>query len=151
MSELSLGTKLSYGVGQLSDGIKQSSFTTFLFFYYNQVLALSGTLAGLAVGIALVFDAITDPMVGSVSDNWRSKLGRRHPFMFLAAAPRGIAVLTSSSPLPRRLRRNKELDRTPHTDQSNCVCSIGARRRSAPRLLRIPLTRIKQNKYWKEL
>ena len=59
--------------------MKNGAFGVFLFFYYNQVLALSGTLAGLAVGIALVFDAISDPMAGSISDNWRSKLGRRHP------------------------------------------------------------------------
>ncbi|WP_291346298.1 hypothetical protein, partial [Desulfobacula sp.] len=42
----------------------------------------------------------------------------------------------TSSPLFRRLwRQNKELDRSPHTDQSNYVCLIGARRRSAPRYL----------------
>ena len=43
------------------------------------------------------------------------------------------AVLTSSSPLSRRLwRLNKELDRSLHTDQSDCVCLIGAQRGSAP-------------------
>ena len=33
---MNVATKLSYGVGQLSDGVKQSAFGTFLFFYYNQ-------------------------------------------------------------------------------------------------------------------
>ena len=54
MSEITLSTRLCYGVGQLSDGIKQSSFSTFLFFYYNQVLGLSGSLAGLAALMALM-------------------------------------------------------------------------------------------------
>ena len=45
---LNLLTRLSYGVGQISDGVKQASFSTFLFFYYNQVLGLSGSLAGMA-------------------------------------------------------------------------------------------------------
>ena len=48
MPVLPLSMRLSYGVGQLSDGVKQSAFSTFLFFYYNQVLGLSGTLAGSA-------------------------------------------------------------------------------------------------------
>ena len=51
---MEFSTKLGYGVGQLSDGIKQASFSTFLFFYYNQVLGLSGSLAGGAALIALV-------------------------------------------------------------------------------------------------
>ena len=55
-------TKLAYGLGQLGEGFKNSSFETFLFFYYNQVLGLSGTLAGLATAIALVFDAVIDPV-----------------------------------------------------------------------------------------
>ncbi len=95
---LSFGTKFTYGFGQAAEGLKNGAFGVFLFFYYNQVLALSGTLAGLAVGIALVFDAITDPMAGSISDNWRSRLGRRHPFMFLAAAPLAIAFFLLFNP-----------------------------------------------------
>lgn len=87
---LSLGTKLTYGFGQMAEGIKQGAFAVFLFFYYVQVLGLSGTYAGLALGIALMFDAVTDPLAGSVSDNWRSRLGRRHPFMYAAALPLGL-------------------------------------------------------------
>jgi len=88
---LSLGAKFAYGSGQAAEGLKNAAFGVFLFFYYNQVLALPGTYVGLAIGIALVFDAITDPLVGSLSDNWRSKFGRRHPFMYMAAVPLAIA------------------------------------------------------------
>ena len=95
---LGFGTKFTYGFGQAAEGLKNGAFGVFLFFYYNQVLALSGTLAGLAVGIALVFDAVTDPMAGSISDNWRSKLGRRHPFMFLAALPLAVAFFLLFNP-----------------------------------------------------
>ena len=91
-------TKLSYGVGQLSDGVKQSAFSTFLFFYYNQVLGLSGSLAGMAALLALMVDAITDPMVGQISDRHHSKWGRRHPFMFAGAIPFGIAIIALFSP-----------------------------------------------------
>lgn len=90
-SQLRFPTKLAYGVGQAAEGLKNTAFGIFILFYYNQVLGLSGTLAGLALGIALVFDAISDPLAGSVSDHWRSKLGRRHPFLYAAILPMSIS------------------------------------------------------------
>jgi GPH family glycoside/pentoside/hexuronide:cation symporter len=95
---LNLLMKLSYGVGQLSDGVKQSAFTTFLFFYYNQVLGLSGSLAGSAALLALLVDAVTDPMVGQISDRFVSRWGRRHPFMLAGAIPFGLAIVALFSP-----------------------------------------------------
>ena len=75
--------KIGYGIGQLSDGIKNVSFTVFLFFFYNQVLGLSGFLTGTAAMLALIVDAVTDPMIGQLSDRYQSRLGRRHPFMII--------------------------------------------------------------------
>ena len=95
---MKLITKLSYGVGQLSDGVKQASFSTFLFFYYNQVVGLSGSLAGMAALSALMVDAITDPMVGQLSDRFSSRWGRRHPFMLAGAIPFGVAIVALFSP-----------------------------------------------------
>jgi len=85
--------KLGYGIGQAADGAKQAAFNTFILFYYNQVLGLPATLAGLAALIALAVDAITDPMMGQISDNFQSKWGRRHPFMFASAIPFAIAII----------------------------------------------------------
>ena len=95
---MKFATKLSYGVGQLSDGVKQASFSTFLFFYYNQVLGLPGSLAGMAALLALMVDAITDPMVGQMSDRFHSRWGRRHPFMLAGAIPFGLAIVALFSP-----------------------------------------------------
>jgi Na+/melibiose symporter-like transporter len=89
---LNATTKLLYGVGQSAEGIKTAAFAIFVLFYYHQVLGLSGTLTGLAVGIALAFDAITDPLVGSLSDRWQSSKGRRHPFMYAAIVPFSISL-----------------------------------------------------------
>ena len=50
--------RLLYAAGQLPEGIKSAAFGFFLLFYYNQVLGLSGSLAGLAVFIALCMDAV---------------------------------------------------------------------------------------------
>ena len=90
MERLRFRTKFAYGLGQVGQQIKQTGFETFLLFYFAQVLGLSPGLAGLALSLALVFDAVTDPMAGSLSDGWRSKGGRRHPFMYASALPMGI-------------------------------------------------------------
>lgn len=97
-AKLSLTTKLSYGVGEMAEGVKSGALETFLFFYYVQVLELPGTLAGLALLIAVLFDAVTDPLIGHMSDNFRSRLGRRHPFLYLAPLPLGAALILLFSP-----------------------------------------------------
>lgn len=98
--KISFSTRLAFGVGQTAEGIKGSSFNIFLLFYFRQVLGLSGTLCGLALLIALFFDAFSDPMAGYLSDNYRSvRWGRRHPFMFLSAVPLAITFYFAFSPI----------------------------------------------------
>ena len=52
---------------------------------------MDSRLVSLAIFIALISDAISDPIVGYWSDNFRSKWGRRHPFMYAAAFPVAIS------------------------------------------------------------
>lgn len=85
--KLSLWTKLAYGFGAVAYGVKNNGFDYFLLLFYGVVVGLDERLVGLALLIALVFDAISDPLVGYWSDNFRSKWGRRHPFMYAAAIP----------------------------------------------------------------
>ena len=59
----------------------------FVLLYYKQVLGLSGTLTGLAIGISIIWDGISDPLVGAWSDRLRSRIGRRHPLMIAAVIP----------------------------------------------------------------
>ncbi|MBW2281303.1 MAG: MFS transporter [Deltaproteobacteria bacterium] len=82
-----LRTKIFFGVGEFATATKGYAMHAFLLFYYTQVLGLEGWLTGFALGIAIVFDAVNDPIVGSVSDNWRSSLGRRHPLMWISLVP----------------------------------------------------------------
>lgn len=90
--------KLGYGIGQIGTGVKNTTFSIFLLFYYNQVLEVPGSLAGLASLIALLADAISDPMVGQLSDRFKSRWGRRHPFMVLGALPFGFALYLLFAP-----------------------------------------------------
>lgn len=93
-----LGLKLTYAVGSSAEATISFAFNSFNFFFYTNILGVPGTLAGLAVSIALFFDAVTDPLVGAWSDRWRSRWGRRHPFMFMAPLPVMLALFFIYSP-----------------------------------------------------
>ena len=84
---LPLRIKLAYGLGSVAYGIKDNGFAYFLLLFYGTVVGLEPALAGTALLIALLFDAVSDPLVGYWSDNTRSRLGRRHPFMYASALP----------------------------------------------------------------
>lgn len=83
-------TRLAYGVGSVAFGVKDNGFTFFLLLFYNQVLGLPAGWVGAALMVALVVDGFVDPAIGQISDHWRSRLGRRHPFMYAAALPAAI-------------------------------------------------------------
>ena len=91
-NKITVKTKVAFGIGATGEGATNWIFAGLTFFFYNQVLGLSGSLTGLAVLIAIIFDAISDPVIGSISDRFVSKLGRRHPFMFAAPFPTVIAI-----------------------------------------------------------
>lgn len=93
-----LRVRLAFGFGQLAEGLKNGALGFFVFFYYNQVLGLSGTLAGIAVAISLFIDGVVDPLIGSLSDNWRSRYGRRHPFLVASVLPLMIGFFGLFSP-----------------------------------------------------
>ena len=80
---LPFSSKVGFGVGQLAEGVTLAVFGTFVLFFFNQVIGISGTLTGMALGIALFCDAITDPMAGSISDRLRTRWGRRRPFVLI--------------------------------------------------------------------
>ena len=98
MRRLSVPTMLAFGFGQTAEGVKNQAFNVFLLFYYQQVIGIPGTLAGAALAIAMLFDAITDPLAGVVSDRFRSRGGRRHPFMVISAFPLVICFVALFSP-----------------------------------------------------
>ena len=95
---VSLRTKLFYGFGSVAFGIKDNGFQTILLLFYNQVIGLPGPLVGLAIALALVADAFLDPIVGQISDNFHSRWGRRHPFMYASALPVAVSYLLLWNP-----------------------------------------------------
>jgi Na+/melibiose symporter-like transporter len=83
---VALKTKVAFATGALDEAVMAAAgIATMLF--YNQILGVSAYLCGIVFLVASIVDAVTDPLVGSLSDNFRSRWGRRHPFMLAAVIP----------------------------------------------------------------
>ncbi|MDP4651890.1 MAG: MFS transporter [Haliea sp.] len=93
-----LSTRLCYGIGGAVGAIKEAAYIVFILLFYTQVLGLSGTVTGTVIAVSLVWDGISDPLVGSLSDRLRSRYGRRHPFMALSILPLGLGFIGLFSP-----------------------------------------------------
>jgi Na+/melibiose symporter-like transporter len=96
--KISVRTKLLFASGTLQEAtVTAGGIVTVLF--YNQVLGISPSLAGTAFLIASIVDAISDPTVGTLSDRFQSRWGRRHPFMFVSALPIAISFYFLYQPM----------------------------------------------------
>ena len=95
-----LHTRVLFGFTAVMESTKFQIYELFLIFYYAQVLGLKGSLAGLAVALAILADAFIDPLIGSYSDSFKGRYGRRHTLMYLAIVPTAIFVyLLFSAPI----------------------------------------------------
>lgn len=88
--KLPFATKALYGSGTVAFGVKDQGFSALLMLYYNQVLGLPAAWVGAAIMVAMIADALFDPFLGQISDDFRSRWGRRHPFMYASALPIGL-------------------------------------------------------------
>jgi GPH family glycoside/pentoside/hexuronide:cation symporter len=77
-----LPTKVMWGFGGLADNFMFNTMTALGTMVYVNHFKLSPALAGLALGLPRIFDALTDPIIGNMSDNSKSRYGRRRPYMF---------------------------------------------------------------------
>ena len=83
--------KFFYSSGAIANGVKTDAFTFFLLFFYSNVIGLTPGLASLAIFIALLVDAFTDPLMGVISDRTKHSLGRRHPYFLLGMIPMSLS------------------------------------------------------------
>ena len=82
---LTTGGKCLYGTGDFGFSLVTNTIASFFMFFGTAVCGVSGSLMGVAYSIATVWDAITDPIVGYLSDRKRSVIfGRRHWYIFLS-------------------------------------------------------------------
>ena len=96
--KVSPANKIAYGIGSVAFGIKGNGFDYFILLFYSQVMGVDAYLVGLALLIALLVDAFSDPLIGYFSDNTHHKWGRRHPFMYAAAIPVAVSYFFMWNP-----------------------------------------------------
>ena len=92
--------KRNYAIGNAANGVKTDMFTFFLLFFYTNIAGLEPALAGFAILIALCVDAVTDPLMGTITDRTNSRWGRRHPYMFFSFIPISIGYVLLFLPNP---------------------------------------------------
>lgn len=91
--------KFAFGAGHLVNNLLPGSLGVFSFFLLT-AFGMDPFLAGLLGGLPRFYDAITDPIMGYISDNTKSRWGRRRPYIFVGAFLCGIlfAILWQLDP-----------------------------------------------------
>jgi GPH family glycoside/pentoside/hexuronide:cation symporter len=85
-------TKIFYGLGTALDMWGFWLYPGVAFAVFNIYLGVEPWLVGLALTLIRVWDAFTDPIAGWLSDNLRSKHGRRRPFILGAGVLSGLGL-----------------------------------------------------------
>lgn len=88
-TKIPLLQKVAFGSGHLVNNLFPGSLGVFSFFLLT-TFGMDPVLAGLLGGIPRIYDAITDPIMGYISDNTTSKMGRRRPYIFIGAITSGL-------------------------------------------------------------
>ena len=84
-----LGQKASFGAGHLVLNLLPGALGVFMFFLLT-AFGMSPFLAGLLGGLPRIFDALSDPIMGFITDNTKSRWGRRRPYIFVGAILSGL-------------------------------------------------------------
>ncbi|MFD2914501.1 MFS transporter [Psychroserpens luteus] len=88
-NKVPLGQKSAFGSGHLVLNLLPGALAVFMFFLVT-AFGMDPFLAGLLGGLPRIFDALTDPIMGFISDNTKSKWGRRRPYIFIGAILSGV-------------------------------------------------------------
>jgi GPH family glycoside/pentoside/hexuronide:cation symporter len=97
--KLSVKEKLSYGLGDFGANLVFQSQISFLLFFYTDVFGISAATAGTILLFSRILDAISDPVIGAVSDRTESRWGKYRPWLLWTALPLSVAfVLCYTTP-----------------------------------------------------
>ncbi|MDR1798142.1 MAG: glycoside-pentoside-hexuronide (GPH):cation symporter [Clostridiales Family XIII bacterium] len=87
MEKLPGKVKLGYGLSGYCSFITWTAFSYYGLYFFTDVVGLSAAFAGAMISIGTLWDAVTDPIVGGISDNLKCKYGRRRPLIIGVALP----------------------------------------------------------------
>ena len=87
--KLSVGQKFAYGLGAIANNLLGGAIG-YMSIVLNVGLGMNPALVGALQAIPRFTDALTDPVMGYVSDNTRSRFGRRRPYIFIGSILVGL-------------------------------------------------------------
>jgi GPH family glycoside/pentoside/hexuronide:cation symporter len=88
---LPIRAKLGFGVGDLGFNFFWATTSLYLLYYYTDVLGLSAATAGWIFAVALIWDAVTDPVMGYIANRTRTRWGRYRPYILFGSVPLGLS------------------------------------------------------------
>ena len=91
--KLPLRVKLGYGVCDLGGNLFFTVIAFLLLNYLTDTVGISAGLAGTIIMVGKIWDAVTDPVAGYLSDHTRSRWGRRRPYIFCGAIPLFLTMI----------------------------------------------------------
>lgn len=86
-----LSMKIGYGIGDFGANLLFQCVGLYLLFYFTDVLHIGAGIAGSIIMVAKIWDAVTDPMMGSISDRTRSRWGSKRIYLLLGALPLAVS------------------------------------------------------------
>jgi len=97
-TRLSMGTCLGFGVGTVGVSIMLNTVTAYFPAFMTTVLGQSPEIAGYLLMASKLFDAFADVLIGRLSDNTRSRWGRRRPYLLAGAIISSASFLMLFAP-----------------------------------------------------
>ncbi len=92
---LSLREKFGYGLGDMASNIVYQAVINVLMYFYTDVYGIEAAAAGTLMIVVRIFDAITDPIMGTVADRTRTRWGRYRPWLLWGAVPYGCLAVAA--------------------------------------------------------
>jgi len=100
VAKLPFVQKLVFGVGDFGGNLFWATTNLFLLYYYTDVLKIAPVIAGAIYLVSLIWDAVTDPVMGLIASRTRTRFGRYRPYLLWGAVPAGMAYALLFVPLP---------------------------------------------------
>lgn len=93
LGRLTVPMKLGYGAGEFSFNVAYQTTALYLIFFFTDVFGIAAGAAGMIMFYSKIWDSISDPLMGYISDHTKSRWGSKRPYLLFGAVPLGISFI----------------------------------------------------------